>query len=91
MAKASQGEVVRRIPSIRPRSRAADGEGVLGAAAGRFDARPGGQGAVGADQHLTVLDGGLDQVAALGVDQGVFVANDDAVELFYEIHGFSFC
>ena len=87
-----QGQVVRRIPvDLGLDLGAADGQGVLGAAAGRFDARPGGKGAVGADQHLAVLDGGLDQVAALGVDEGVFVANDDAVELFYEIHGFSFC
>jgi|GEM_PF-4147957 len=84
----SQRQVVGRIPvdlglDLGP----ADDQRVLGAAAGRLDARPGGQRAVGADQGFPVLHHRLDQVAAPGIDQDTLLFGDQAIKVFYEFHG----
>ncbi len=82
-----QGQVVGRIPvdlllDLRPFDR----QGVLGAAPGRFYARPGGQRSVLADQHFLVFHRGLDQVAAFGVDVNVFFLGDQSLQAIQEIH-----
>jgi len=87
-----QGEVVRRVPvDVRHDLRAADDDRVLGAAARRVHRRPGGQGAVPADEGRAAGDGMLDEQLPRGVDVHVGPVLQDRVQAGHEFHRYSPC